>query len=120
MEFNVAAWWHRKRVKTAVQMSGRPVQVHRVTNPYHAVSIEAGPYCAETKNRYGGVRFLSKEAPPIPLPSCNRANCGCRYVHHEDRRAGIDRRHRDVWEPASPLARRGDRRRNSGRRVTDQ
>ena len=36
MEFNVAAWWHRKRVKAALQMSGRPMEAHRVTNPYHA------------------------------------------------------------------------------------
>lgn len=119
MEFNVAAWWHRKRVKAALQFSGRPMQAHRVTNPYHAVSIHAGPSCPETEIRYGGVRFLSKDAPPIPLPSCDRRSCGCRYVHHEDRRSGFDRRHRDVWEPASRLAKGGDRRKSPGRRVTD-
>ena len=120
MEFSLAAWWQRKRVMAAVRASGRPVEVHRVTNPYHAVSIQAGPSCAETKMRYDGVRFLSKDAPPIPLPSCDRWSCSCRYVHHEDRRSGVDRRHRDVWEPASRLARGGDRRRSSGRRVTDR
>jgi hypothetical protein len=119
MEFNVAAWWHRKRVKATLQMSGRPMQAHRVTNPYHAVSIKAGPNCLETKARYGGRRFLSREAPPIPLPTCSGVACSCRYVHHDDRRAGVDRRHRDVWEPASPLAMGGDRRKNPGRRVTD-
>ena len=37
MVFNLLSWWHGKRVQAEVRWSGRPVQAHRVTNPYHAV-----------------------------------------------------------------------------------
>jgi hypothetical protein len=32
-------------------------------------------------------RFLSGEAPPLPLPGCTAPRCLCRYAHYEDRRA---------------------------------
>ena len=119
MEFNFSSWWHRRRVQAEVQHSGRPVQVHRVTNPFHAVSIQAGPACRRTADEYTDRRFLSGEAPQLPLPTCDSVKCRCRYIHHEDRRSGDDRRQRgDVWNPhVSTLA--NDRRAMRGRRVTD-
>ena len=53
MAFSISTWWYRRRVQSAVQFSGRAVQVHRVTNPYHAVSIKAGPECRKTALQYG-------------------------------------------------------------------
>jgi len=120
MDFSLSSWWHRKRVHAAVRLSGRPVQTHRVVNPYHAVSIKAGPSCGQTASTYGGRRYLSQEAPLIPLPTCDTRNCRCQYVHHEDRRDGSDRRRRDVWDRHAQLARGGDRRSSHGRRVTDR
>lgn len=119
MDFNFSSWWHRRRVQAEVQHSGRVVQVHRVTNPFHAVSIQAGPACSRTADQYTGRRFLSREAPQLPLETCDVTKCRCRYVHHEDRRSGEDRRLRgDVWNPhVSTLA--NDRRGRTGRRVTD-
>jgi len=119
MVFNTSSWLHRKRVQMEVQLSGRPVQVHRVTNPYHAVSIKAGASCGQTELRYGLRRYLAQEAPSIPLPTCDTKKCHCRYVHHEDRRDGYDRRERNVWDPNSRLAMGGDRRESGWRRVTD-
>jgi hypothetical protein len=58
----------------------------RIVNPYHAVSIKAGPRCCQAARSLSGARFLSKEAPRIPLPQCELA-CECRYVHHDDRRS---------------------------------
>jgi hypothetical protein len=118
MSFNLTSWLHRKRVQAEVRFSGREVQAHRVNNPFHAVSILAGPTCQRTAVEFKGRRFLSREAPGLPLPTCNHETCRCRYVHHEDRRSGRDRRHRDVWNPASPMV-RDDRRASHGRRVTD-
>jgi hypothetical protein len=43
------------------------------------------PLYLETK------RFLSGEAPPLPLPNCTAPRCLCCYAHYEDRREG-DRR----------------------------
>jgi hypothetical protein len=42
-----------------------------------------------------GQRFLSREAPQLPLKDCASASCTCRYQHHEDRRRG-PRRARDM------------------------
>jgi hypothetical protein len=117
--FNLSSWLHRKHVQAEVRLSGRLVQAHRVTNPYHAVSIEAGASCCRTAKMYGGRRYLSPEAPAIPLPTCDTKNCRCRYVHHEDRRELDDRRHRDIWDQNSRLAKGADRRVSHGRRVTD-
>lgn len=121
MSFSISTWWYRKRVQSEVQNSGRAVQVHRVTNPYHAVSIKAGPNCEKTALQYGQLRYLSREAPVLPLPTCNSKACACRYLHHDDRRSGEDRRirERDVWDRQTQQAVTGDRRRTCGRRVTD-
>jgi hypothetical protein len=119
MVFSLPDWWHRRRIVTAVTRSAHPVQNHRVTNPYHAVSIEAGPACERAAQAYAGRRFLSGEAPPLPTPTCRPEDCDCRYVHHDDRRAEPDRRHRDVWDPVARLALGGERRRQHGRRATD-
>lgn len=48
------------------------------------------PLYLETK------RFLSGEAPPLPLPNCTAPRCRCCYVHYEDRRE------RDRRIPLSP------------------
>jgi len=120
MMFNLPSWWHGKRVQAEVQFSGRTVQAHRVTNPYHGVSIKAGPSCHQTAQKYGSRRFLAGEVPPLPQPTCSVEACECRYRHHEDRRDEYDRRHRDNWDPNSRLAQRGDRRGSHGRRVTDR
>jgi len=119
MKSILSSWWHRKRVQAEVQFSHRPVEVHRVTNPYHAVSIKAGPSCRRTARQYSERRFLAQQAPPIPLPTCDAGNCRCRYLHHEDRRDGDDRRHRNLWNESARLMSGEDRRGSHGRRVTD-
>jgi hypothetical protein len=61
-------------------------------HPYHCVAIRhRGGACAAVQ-RLSGQRFLSKEAPPVPLPACDAATCHCRYVHFEDRRQNDERR----------------------------
>ena len=38
--------------------------------------------------------FLAVEAPPLPLPECDRKGaCHCEYSTHNDRRSGHDRRY---------------------------
>jgi len=117
--FNFLSWFHRKRVLVEVKYSGRVVQSHRVTNPYHAVSVEAGPQCIRTLLNLGGQRFLSAEAPPLPQPTCAPQGCTCHYVHHEDRRTHHDRRIRDVWEVKGIPSNLRERRLQRGRRATD-
>ena len=53
--------------------------------PYHAVSIVPGGRQCSACLHVEGLRFLSGDAPPLPLPGCDAA-CGCVYRHHADRR----------------------------------
>lgn len=119
MAFSLSSWFFRKRVQAEVQLSGRPVETHRVVNPFHAVSIIPGPRCCDAVRQMQGTRFLSKEAPRLPLPGCQSSACRCRYAHHADRREKSDRRNRDVWNPLVAVS-MNDRRHNRGRRITDQ
>jgi hypothetical protein len=59
---------------------------------WHAVTLlPKGEPCAAMRV-LRGVRFLSSDAPRLPLPDCTRAQtCGCAYRHHADRR-GTPRR----------------------------
>jgi hypothetical protein len=59
---------------------------------FHAVSLRFPPSACEAAQALGGRRFLSADAPRIPLDDCTVANCKCRFVHYKDRRSGDDRR----------------------------
>ena len=67
-----------------------PVQKDRAK--YHAVSIKPGAYACSAANEIAGQRFLATEAPNLPLPGCDAAECDCHFTHHNDRRTGKDRR----------------------------
>lgn len=58
----------------------------RLPNPWHAVGIQPGPKRCEAALQLLGDRFLSREAPKLPLAACDEAQCSCRYRHHDDRR----------------------------------
>jgi hypothetical protein len=99
--------------------SARPsaARYYRVTNPWHAVSIVPGPRVCAKAHGLARVRFLSKEAPPLPLGGCDARGCGCRYRHHEDRRRE-PRRASDFMAGGRSWA-GAERRRSTGRRNTD-
>jgi hypothetical protein len=90
----------------------------RVSNPYHAVSILPGKAACPAAYRLSGLRFLSRHAPRLPLPSCDSEQCSCRFKHHQDRRAGPRRRSdqgmmEGLWNGT-------ERRRSPGRRAEDR
>ena len=117
----IESWLHRRRVKTEVLRSGRHVEQRRVTNPYHAVTVVPGLECCQAARVLQGHRFLSTEAPALPLKGCDRSSCGCRYNHHNDRRARAgDRRRQDVWNVQAAGRVKNERRAAAGgRRSTD-
>ena len=83
---------------------------------WHAVSVKpcSGACQASASNRKQ--RWLSREAPQLPLPGCTRPDsCHCTYQHHEDRRAGGRRAEetdvfRALSRPAVERRNRPDRR----------
>lgn len=63
------------------------------SHPFHAVSIGPASDCCAAAQSLRAVRFLSEEAPSLPLVNCNAAQCQCRYTHYSDRRGATrDRR----------------------------
>lgn len=112
-KWSLSALFHYKS-----KIKREPVKRHMVFNPYHAVSINPPLVgaCAAAQ-RCAGKRFLSADAPTLPLAQCDMSTCQCRYRHHEDRRTdsrrivdhgGISR----VWNGS-------ERRQSSGRRISD-
>lgn len=87
---------------------------------YHGVSIEMGANHCPAVEEFSDKRFLSNEAPMIPLSDCTLASCECRYVHYQDRRDEEDRRalhsiRTDLHDRTGQVERRG----NGERRKSD-
>jgi hypothetical protein len=90
---------------------------HWVSNPWHAVSIVSSTPACHKARSLARLRFLSSQAPSLPLEGCEMRKCSCHYRHHEDRRRRL-RRAADV--AASGAYWRGpERRQSGGRRATD-
>jgi hypothetical protein len=91
----------------------------RRSTPWHAVSVVAGPSCCEAARALSPSRYLSREAPRLPLPDCTSpASCSCSYKHFVDRR-GQPRRKDDLSGlRRSPLS-GTERRTVRGRREDD-
>jgi hypothetical protein len=91
---------------------------HRST-PWHAVSIITGRWCCEAARGLVGSRYLSKDAPRLPLAECSSAqHCSCLYKHHRDRRAAVRRKDEAMgMRRLAPME--NDRRNARGRREDD-
>lgn len=108
--------------KRQTNLASPPMKVAaepRKASRWHSVSVVSKGYCCEALTGLLGKRFLSREAPRLPLAQCTKgSDCRCSYQHHEDRRAE-PRRQQEVggfWpEPYGGNERRTVR----GRRATD-
>jgi hypothetical protein len=114
---NFSLFRSRSNVKSKVR--GNTVRHHVVSNPFHAVSISSPARNCAAAREFEGKRFLSREAPPLPLNSCTAVTCTCRYAHHDDRRSSL-RRASDVTQAQNKFFRGDERRRAGGRRITDR
>ena len=88
---------------------------------FHAVSIRpSGESCASI-HAMKMQRFLSEEAPGLPLENCCAAECQCKYVHHVDRRSDSRDRRFARASSANELEfwSQRNRRISSGRRQAD-
>ncbi len=88
-------------LKRARAMFGRPepgpqpVVEKKPASAFHAVEIAPGPRCCAAAVRLREQRFLSRDAPLLPLKNCDCPGCSCRYRHYDDRRK-TGRRARDL------------------------
>ena len=113
MGFRVAEWFQRRRLDADLERAQHAAtRQHVVVNPFHAVAIKPTNGCCGAAQALKGKRFLSAEAPKVPLRECTAPTCTCTYQHYDDRRSGVDRR-QVAGHP------RDERRRSRGRRVED-
>ncbi len=84
-------WWRHQTSKSVLSASHKPPGKR-----FHGVSIRPTSGACRAVQQVAGKRFLPHEVPALPLMHCDVSYCGCRYEHHQDRRAQIDRRHAHV------------------------
>jgi hypothetical protein len=90
-----------------------------VRNLFHGVAVETprGDRACRAAAAIVGFRFLSEEAPALPLPDCDMPReCRCVYQHFTDRRTET-RREADIGLPNRYVQ---TDRRALKRRVTDR
>jgi hypothetical protein len=89
------------------------------STPWHAVSVVTGRWCCDAARGIIGTRFLSREAPRLPLANCSGPDgCSCSYRHHMDRRAAPRRKDEAMgMRRVAPVP--NDRRGDRGRREDD-
>jgi len=92
--FDRAKGMFSREEPVAADKAPKPV-AKKVMQTFHAVSIQPGRLCCHEARVLQGQRFLSREAPPLPLKNCTCDSCTCLYQHHDDRRTGA-RRARDI------------------------
>jgi hypothetical protein len=88
-----------------------------ISNKWHAVSVTLCPRACAAARKFHGIRFLSEDAPVLPLSDCRAPLCTCRFQHHQDRRSSL-RRAADIIASGAYWAAQ-ERRRARGRRVND-
>jgi hypothetical protein len=95
-----------------------PAKVRRGSiQPWHAVTIAAPASACQAAQACKGKRYLSRDAPRLPLAECDTAQCECKYRHFPDRR-GSTRRH-DEMGGAPQVRDKNSRRTSRGRRAVD-
>jgi hypothetical protein len=126
----IFSWLRRRRTVTKIERASGTRMTYSTnisaTNPWHAVVVTTGKSCCQASIGARHTRFLSKEAPPLPLAGCTQPkHCLCKYKHFTDRRAG-PRRFTDserfknaLSQPSSVRLTIDDRRGTAGRRATD-
>jgi hypothetical protein len=117
--FDRARFMFARDAPAVADKASRPV-AKKMTQSFHAVSIQTGRHCCPPASALAGRRFLSREAPPLPLKNCSSGNCTCHYQHHDDRRAA-PRRARDMGVAVDGWVETDKRvEKNRGRRKSDK
>ena len=97
--------------------SERPAEKKGSPRRWHAVAIIATATSCAAARACKDKRYLSAEAPRLPLAGCDAARCECRYGHFDDRRRGP--RRAEEKGSATPKRVAVDNRARRGRRTTD-
>lgn len=84
--------YRQKHTKKQHHKHKHPHEQH----PYHSVSVETESNACKAVEQLKHKRFLSDDAPSLPLHNCQAQDCQCHYTHYEDRRDKNGSRRSDV------------------------
>lgn len=86
-----------------------------IKSSWQSVSIVPGAGACEAAQGLRQKRFLARNAPRLPLPTCtNQDNCQCKYQRYSDRRTGARRAEDQLAGKRSAVS--GPERRRPGER----
>ncbi len=95
----------------------RKASVATLKHLFHGIAVNAGKDACDAAREISGHRFLSEDAPRLPLDSCTcQPDCRCTYQHFKDRRTE-SRREADLGLPVRHVL--DEKRQGAGRRITD-
>ena len=101
----------------------QPRKSPAVDSRWHAITIIGTNYACAAAQACRGKRYLSSEAPRLPLTECDAKRCECRYRHFADRRGPPRRRAEKLHDTTMTTAKMrmisAERREKSGRREGD-
>ena len=80
----IAFGW--RRISSRKKPHKVPVAAQAAGKRYHCVEIRRGSHACKAVKDLGNTRFLSDEAPRLPVPGCTAGQCTCSFIHHDDRR----------------------------------
>lgn len=106
---------NRKQGKTSSSSSN-----NAKNDEFHCVETHHHAQCCNAVKELHGIRFLSAQAPTLPVNGCDQEHCHCDYIHHDDRRIEVRRDdvglQHDMYGQNGETEHRNPRR---GRRKTD-
>ncbi|MFA9419253.1 MAG: hypothetical protein ACERLB_03815 [Gammaproteobacteria bacterium] len=90
----VVIWLLLKRFKANSSSTHKSASVtSKRKKEFGAVSIKTGPRACSAAKYLRGKRFISSQAPALPLSKCDISDCKCKYQYYTDRRSEDDRRY---------------------------
>ncbi|MGA7179356.1 MAG: hypothetical protein WBX11_07225 [Thiobacillaceae bacterium] len=113
-----AAFWWRRSATLSKRQAALAVK-RNAPRGYHSVEVRCGSAACDAVKRLGETRFLSDEAPLLPVPGCTAQQCTCRYIHFADRRRDDRRNPYGQWTSTPPVI-TGERRLRIERRKSPE
>jgi hypothetical protein len=113
----VALGW--RQIARRKKLHKTPVATQATSKKYHCVEVRKGSHACKAVQDLGNSRFLSDEAPSLPVLGCTAKQCTCRFIHHDDRRDD-DRRNPYGQLTSLPPLLSGERRSRVERRKSQE
>lgn len=108
--------WLRHAARQKACLSA-PAARRDAPSRYHCVEVCTGVHACKAAQQLGHVRYLSGEAPGLPVSGCTEQQCACSYIHYDDRREDDRRNPYGQWANL-PTAMVGERRSRTDRRTS--